>query len=169
MRRRAFFFAVAGLCLLLTACGYQWQGFGSPTLGSILGDGSKTIKIVKVEQASMFPWVPAFLRSLVRDEITLRKLAKWVDSGDSDYTLAIRMPSFQIRSYASNTEDVTLLNDATVQLELVVYHGASGAVAWRSGVVSYSERYENTRESVAIREVVTQAMYRALDRMQQNF
>lgn len=158
-----------GLCLSLTGCSYQWQGFHTPASTSVLGDGSKTLKIAYVEQASLYPWVSYTLRSMARDEITLRKLAKWVDEGESDYTLGIRMPSFHISSYSSNREDVTLLYSANVQLELVVYHGASGAVAWRSGLIQYSERYENPTESSAIREVMTQAMYRAMDRLQQEF
>lgn len=167
MRARAGLLAV--VCLLLASCGYQWQGFGNPTVSSVLGDGTKTLKIDRVEQSSMFPWVPYYLRSLIRDEVNLRKLAKWVDSGESDYMLTVRMPSFQIRSYASDAEDVTLLNSATVELELVIYNGSSGELVWRSGIVTYAENYENTRESVAIREVLTQAVYRVLDRMQQNF
>lgn len=169
MKMRARTGLLLVLCLWLGACGYQWQGLDNPTVDSVLGDGSKTLKIDKVEQSSMFPWVPYYLRSLIRDEVNLRKLAQWVDAGGADYTMTVRMPSFQIRSYASNAEDVTLLNAATVQLELIVYNGTSGAVVWRSGVISYAENYENTRESVAIREVLTQAVYRALDRMQQNF
>ena len=165
MRARAGLLVV--LCLLMGACGYRWQGFDDPAVGSVTGDGSKTLKIDRVEQSSMFPWVPYYLRSLIRDEVNLRKLARWVDSGDADYTMTVRMPSFQIRSYASDAEDVTLLNAATVQLEIVIADGTTGDVVWRSGVVAYSENYENTRESVAIREVLAQAVYRVLDRMQQ--
>lgn len=157
------------LCLMLTACGYQWQGFHTPAAYSVLGDGSKTLKIAYVEQSSLYPWVSYTLRSMARDEITMRKLAVWKDDGEADYTLGIRMPSFHISSYSSNREDVTLLYSANIQLELVVYHGTSGAVAWRSGLINYSERYENPTETAAIREVMTQAMYRVMDRLQQEF
>ena len=95
MRARAGLLVV--LCLLMGACGYRWQGFDDPAVGSVIGDGSKTLKIDRVEQSSMFPWVPYYLRSLIRDEVNLRKLARWVDSGDADYTMTVRMPSFQIR------------------------------------------------------------------------
>lgn len=157
------------VCLVLTACGYQWQGFHSPAASSVLGNGEKTLRIANVEQTSLYPWVPYFLRSLARDEINLRKLARLVDQGSSDYTMGIRVPSFLIRSYSSNAEDVTLLSTASVTLELILYHGASGAMAWRSGVISYSERYSGTSESEVIREVLTQALYRAMDRLQQGF
>lgn len=155
------------LCLLMVACGYQWQGFDNPTVDSVLGDGSSTLKIDSVEQVSMYPWVPYYLRSVIRDEVNLRKLARWVDSGYADYTMSVRMPSFLIRSYVSDAEDVTLLNAATVQLEIVIAKGTTGEVVWRSGVISYSENYENMQESVAIREVLIQAVNRGLERMQQ--
>lgn len=155
------------LCLLIGACGYQWQGFDNPTVDSVLGDGSSTLKMDSLEQTTMYPWVPYYLRSVIRDEVNLRKLARWVDSGDADYTMSVRVLSFLMRSYASNKEDVTLLNAAKVRLEIVIANGTTGEVVWRSGIISYSENYENTRESVAIREVLTQAVNRGLDRMQQ--
>lgn len=155
------------LCLLMGGCGYQWQGFDNPTVNSVVGDGSSTLKIGRLEQVTMYPWVPYYLRSIIRDEVNLRKLARWVDSGYADYTMDLRVPSFLMRSYASNAEDVTLLNAATVKLEIVITKGNTGEVIWRSGIISYSENYENTRESVAIREVLTQVVNRGLDRMQQ--
>lgn len=155
------------LCLLMGSCGYQWQGSDNLTVDSVIGDGSSTLKFGNVEQTSMYPWVPYYLRSIIRDEVNLRKLARWVDSGHADYTMSVRMPAFLMRSRVSDAEDVTLLNVAQVQLEIEISNGTTGEVVWRSGIISYSENYENTRESVAIREVLTQAVNRGLDRMQQ--
>lgn len=158
-------FAGLCLCVFLAACGYQLHGYDTPAVASVLGDGSKTLKITAVEQTSLYPWVPHFLRSLARDEINLRKLAQWVDDDDADYNMEIRVPSFQARSFVSDNKDVTLINSAIVELELVFYHGANGTVAWRSGIITYSERYEYSREGNVIQEALTQAMSRALDRM----
>jgi len=157
------------LCLAVAACGYQWQGVHRQASSSVLGDGSKTLRIASVEQSSIYPWVPYMLRSLAWDEITLRKLARLVDQGEADYTLEIRVPSFEIQSSIRDRDEVTLLSTATVRLELVVCHGGSGAVAWRSGVVSYSENYTEPRESTVIQEILTQALYIAMDRMQSAF
>lgn len=160
---------VSVFALSLVGCGYQWQGGENAPTSSVLGVGLSTVKIVDVEQSSLYPWVPYYLRSLMRDEISLRRLAKWQDEGEADYTMEIRMPSFSVSSYVSNTEDLTLLNSATVTLEVIVHDGGSGAVAWRSGLVAYSEHFENQREHVAIRELLREVVRRAVDRMQLRF
>ena len=136
---------------------------------SVLGDGSQTIKIERVEQVTMYPWVPYYLHSIVRDEVNLRRLAKWVDDGPADYLLTITMPSFNVRSSVSNRQDVTLLSSSTVTLELVVRSGRNGSVVWRSGAVSYSDTFETVDEASAIRNGLEEALDRALDRMQQKF
>ena len=163
--------AVCCLGLAVGGCGYQSDGFSSANsrAHSVLGSGSSTIKIDKVEQVTLYPWVQYHLRSVVRDEVTLRRLAKWVDSGKADYLLTVNMSGFKVRSSISNRADMTLLSDTTVSLELVVRSGKSGAVVWRSGVVRYTDKFETVDEPSAIRDGLNEAVRRALDRMQQQF
>ena len=72
------------VCLMLTGCGYVWRGQeGSLSENSVLGNGSKTLKIKSVEQTSLYPWLTYQVRSLVRDDIHARNLAKWVDDGQA--------------------------------------------------------------------------------------
>ena len=163
--------AACCLSLLAGGCGYSLDGYStsSSRAVSILGDGSSTLKIDKVEQVTMYPWVQYYLRGITRDEVNLRRLARWVDSGNADYLLTITMPGFRVRSAVSNYVDNTLLSDTVVQIELVVRSGKTGAVVWRSGVISYSDKFETVDESSAIRDGLKEALRRALDRMQQNF
>ena len=56
-----------------------------------------------------------------------------------------------------------------VQLELVVRSGKNGTVVWRSGVISYFDKYETVDEGNAIRDGLKEALRRAFDRMQQKF
>ncbi len=158
------------LALLVSACSYQWQGMESPSSVSILGNGEKTLKIAAVDQATLYTWLPYFVRNKVRDEIQLRKLAHFVEgSAPADYTMEIRVPSFQVRASSQDAEGVTLLTGATVQLEILIFQGQSNTLFWSSGPVVYQEIYEATREPEALREVLTQAVYRAVDRMQLAF
>lgn len=165
--------AAALCCLSLAAggCGYQSDGFTSSSsrAHSVLGRGDSTLKIEKVEQVTLYPWVQYHLHSVVRDEVTLRRLAKWVDSGKADYLLTVNMSGFKVRSSISNRADNTLLSDATVALELIVRSGRSGSVVWRSGVVRYTDKYETVDEPSAIRSGLNEAVRIALDRMQQSF
>lgn len=163
--------AVCCLSLLAGGCGYELDGYStsSSRAESVLGDGNQTIRIDKVEQVTMYPWVQYYLRGIARDEVNLRRLARWVDSGNADYLLTINMPGFRVRSSISNSVDNTLLSDTVVQLELVVRSGKSGTVVWRSGVISYSDKFETVDEASAIRDGLKEALRRALDRMQQKF
>ena len=53
------------VCLMLTGCGYVWRGQeGSLSENSVLGNGSKTLKIKSVEQTSLYPWLTYQVRSL---------------------------------------------------------------------------------------------------------
>lgn len=159
------------LAFFVGGCGYNLDGYssGSSRAVSVLGDGNQTLKIDKVEQVTIYPWVQYYLRGITRDEVNLRRLARWVDSGNADYLLSIIMPGFRVRSFISNRVDNTLLSDTTVQLELIVRSGKSGAVVWRSGVVSYFDRFETVDEASAIRDGLKETLRRAFDRMQQKF
>lgn len=163
--------AVCCFGLLVGGCGYQSDGFStaSSRAHSVLGNGDSTIKIEKVEQVTLYPWVQYYLHGLVRDEVTLRRLAKWADSGKADYLLTVNMTGFKVRSSISNRADMTLLSDTTVALELIVRNGRTGAVEWRSGMVRYHDKIETVDEPSAIRDGLKEAVRRALDRMQQKF
>ena len=110
-----------------------------------------------------------YIRGLVRDEVNLRRLARWVDDGKSDYLLSVNMTGYYERSSISNRLDNTLLTDTIVTLELVVRSGRSGAVVWKSGPVRYYDEYEVVDEDSAVREGLKETVRRALDRMQQKF
>lgn len=156
-------------CLMLAGCGYVWRGQeGSRSENSILGAGNKTLKIKSVEQTTLYPWLPYMIRSQVRDEINARALAKWVDSGASDYTLTVRIPSFQIRS-SGEYRNQNLLFTATITMEFLVYDGKTNTEVWRSGIITYDENYENANEETAIKEIIQMALRRCMDSLQQRF
>ena len=162
---------VCGLSLLVGGCGYQLDGFSSASsrAHSVLGDGNSTIKFDKVEQITLLPWVQYYVRGVVRDEMTLRRLARFVDDGKADYLLTVNMTGFSVRSSISNRVDNTLLSTTTVSLEVIVRSGKSGGVVWKSGRVSFSDKFEVVDEDMAVREGLKEAVRRALDRMQQEF
>lgn len=161
--------AVCCVLFLLYGCGYAIQGFDSPAHDSVLGNGTCTLKLNKIEQSTLYTWVPYFIGSKLRDEVYLRKLAVWVDFAPADYLISVRMPIFFVDAYASDETDKTILNQATLELEILVENGKTGETVWRSGVIRYSDRYENRSEEQAVQEAITQAIHRSLDRMQIKF
>lgn len=161
--------AVLMACLLLAGCGYTWRGErGSLSENSVLGAGNKTLRIKDIDQTTLYPWLPYMIRSQVRDDINARGLAIWKDNGATDYTLTVRVPSFQIRSYGEY-KDRTLLFTATIQMEFIVFDGRTNTEVWRSGLISYSEQYENANEEQAIKETISLAIRRCMDSLQQRF
>lgn len=155
--------------MLLSGCGYTVQGFDSPAHDSVLGNGGSTLKLNTVEQSTLYTWVPYFIGSTLRDEVHLRKLAVWVDSKPADYLISVRMPLFFVDAYASDETDKTILNQASMEFEIIVDDGKTGETAWRSGIIRYTERFENRSEEQAVKEAITQAIRRSLDRMQIKF
>lgn len=171
MDRRVFIKTVPLLlgAILTPGCGYVWRGQeGSLSEESVLGTGKKTLKLKAVEQSTLYPWLPYVIRSQIRDDITARGLAQWVDTGASDFTLTIRVNSFQIRS-SGQYESQTQLFTATINMEFIVYNGSTNTVAWQSGPLFYSDNFENNNEEEAIREVLTMSIRRGVDLMQQRF
>lgn len=170
MKKLLAFLVVFTLCGVLAGCGgYVWRGQeGSLSEDSVLGNGSKTLRFKSVEQTTLYTWLPYAIRSQVRDDITQRGLAKWVDSGPSDYTITVKVHSFQITG-SGQYEARNQLFTATINMEFIVYNGATNTVAWNSGPMFYSDNFESNNQESAIREVVTMSIRRGMDRMQQRF
>lgn len=172
----AFFprWALAGLALLLCTallggCSYTWKGQQSAhSSNSVLGDGTKTVRIRDVEHSTLYAWMPYSVRSLLRDEINARRLASWQDSGQADYELSVRIPTFTVQAYGQSRETNQLFT-VTMSLELQVFDGHTNEQVWRSGLISYAERYQSVNEERAIDEAIRNIMLRAVDSMQNTF
>ncbi len=163
--------AVSVLCPgLLAGCGYTWRGQkGNLSADSVLGDGSKTLRMGKVEQVTLYPWVPYAIRSQLRDEINARGLARWVDGKTADYTLGVKLTGSTIRSYSDTASGMAQLSQVRISLVLTVYDGHTNNQVWTSGTVSYSDTFEFENDETAVRETLTECVRRALDRLQQRF
>ena len=159
------------ICLLFSGCGYHLDGFGSygGSSRNVLGDGTAKLKIEQIEHNLLYPWISYYARGILRDEVELRRLGRWVDEGDADYLITVSIPGFRARSTVSNRDSSTLLNSTTVQLELIVRNGKTGSLVWRSGVISYQDWHEVIDQDAVLREGLVETMRRALDRMQQKF
>lgn len=156
------------LCLLLAAnlsgCGYGLAQ-DEPT---VLGSTDVTLKVTGVEQPTLFPWVVYTVRSSLRNEITARNLAVWVDSGQADYNMHVKVNSFTMRSSVSSRADVTLIYTGTVSMTVIISRGSDNAEVWRN-TISYSNEFDNDTEEEAGRRLFTQAVRRMAQSMRDNF
>lgn len=154
------------LCLGLTGCGYHLAA-DSP---SVVGDGTRTLKIKGVDYPTLQPWLPYSIRSVLRDEVGARHLAQWVDSGPADYEIQINVKSYTTREWMRDEVDtVTRLYSASMSLEAIIYDGSTNEEIWNSGQVSYSDRLQNPNEQLAAGELITQIVRQLADKMRDVF
>lgn len=156
------------LCLFATAplggCGYGL----SSDMPTVLGSNESTLCLTGVEQPTLYPWVVFTVRSAMRDEINARNLATWVDSGNSDYTMHIKVNSFTMRGAVSSSTDETLLYTGSVSMTVVISRGSDNTEVWRN-TIRYSENFDNETEEDAARILFIQASRRLADSMRNTF
>ena len=139
--------------VILTGCGYSV----TPSImekKSVLGDGTKTVRIVKAEQETMLTWPAYYARNILQEEINKRQLAKFVSFGPVDYELEILIPRFVTNDFfkytSTNSAAVVTANE---QVEIIVRDASTKIIHWRSGLVSYTEIYEGTSWEEAVQEL----------------
>ena len=154
-------------CLMgLTACGYKTAAF-SP---SILGDGSKTLKIKEVDSPTLDVWLPHAIRSSLRNEVNARHLARWVDDGPADYEISIKITAFTQREGIHDRYDNPLLYDNRLEVVATVYDGATNKEIWRSGSIAYSDRDQNAVDTrTSADAIVNRTMYLVADALRNTF
>ncbi len=153
------------LTLLLGGCGYHLAS-SSP---SIIGDGTKTLKIKGVDSPTLHAWLPNAIRSRLRDEIGARYLAKWVDSGSADYEIQINVLDFSTREWIRTEQDTSQVYSTSLRIEAIIYEGSTNKEIWRSGSIGYSEYSENADEKQASADIITQVVRKLADKMRNTF
>ena len=149
----------------ISGCGYQLAS-NSP---SIIGDGTRTLKVKGVDSPTLHPWLPHIIRSELRNEIGARYLARWVDSGSADYEMQINVLNFSTREWIRTELDTTQLYATSLTLEAIIYDGSTNKEIWRSGPLSYSEREEHANEKAASGYIITQVIRKLADTMRKAF
>jgi hypothetical protein len=156
------------LCLAaLFLCGGCGYGLSSD-MPTVIGDSRSTLKISSVEQPTLYPWVVYTVRSSIRDEITARNLATWVEGGESDYSMHIKVNSFTMRGAVTTRADQPLLYTGSVRITVSIYKESDNSESWRA-TIDYSDTFENETEEEAARLLFIQASRRLADRMRNTF
>lgn len=149
----------------LTSCGYRLAS----EMPSILGDGTKTLKIKNVDHPTMHAWMPYEIRSILRDEINARHMARWVDSGPADFEIEVKVVSYTTREWMRSEIDYSMLWRAALRIEAIVYRGDDNVEIWRSGPMSYDDIVESAEERSAANDLITQLIRRIVDKMRYTF
>jgi hypothetical protein len=157
---------LAGLILMaiLWGCAGYHLAADSP---SIFGQGRKSLKIKGVDHPTLQPELPHHIRSALRDEVTSRHLASWVDSGPADFEIQINVIYYTSRQWMRDRHDRTLLYTTTMALEAVVYDGSTNQEVWRSGRISYSDSLEQAQD--VMDPIIVQVIRQLVDNMRDKF
>ncbi|SHN67849.1 LPS assembly lipoprotein LptE [Desulfovibrio litoralis] len=162
---RFFWCLCFAFILILSGCGYQ----RATKFPSVIGDGTKTVRIKSVDNPTMNTTIGYLLRSQLREEISARHMAKWVDSGVSDYTLELKIKQFTDRGETFDDTFNTQLYNINLTLNLIVYDGVSNKKVWESGYISETDFSERLIDRDNSEELATLLMRRIVDQMKNNF
>ena len=160
---------VCVLAVSLAGCGYGFGTESASVLEPTAPGTLPTIKVKSVENPTLYPWLSYLVRSELRDELAARGIAQWVDSGRADYEISIKIESFQMRSWFTDSEDRTTLFSPTMTLTGIVHRGDSNAEVWRSSALSYTQSYETAQERVAAADLTRELVRRLITRMRSAF
>lgn len=161
---------VFGKCLLVAlligllqawGCGYKLAA-EEP---SVIGSGDKTVKIKRVENPTLYPWLSHLMRTAVHDEVNYRKLGKWVDSGEADYELDIEVTQFRVSDHGYSREGTSVMYSASMTMILNVYDGSTNKLVWSSETLSLGRVYDTDNAQTATQELSRELIKRCMDRM----
>ena len=152
-------------CMLLSSCAYKL----ATEFPSVIGDGTKTVKIKGVDNPTLDTTIAYILRSRLREEITVRDMAQWVDSGPADYQLEIKIKQFSDRGETFDDNLRTRLYAINLTVNLEVYDGSTNKKIWESGNISESDFSELPNSKAGTNEIATLLMRKIADRMKQKF
>ena len=153
--------ALALLCLLQAGCGYKLAS-DEP---SVLGSGEKTVKIKRVENPTLYPWLSPQIRTIVHDEVNYRKLGRWVDSGEADYELDVEVTRFRVSDHGYSREGTSVMYSASMTMIISVYDGSTNKLVWNSGRIDLSRVYDTDGAQAAAQELSRELVRRGMDRM----
>ncbi len=160
------------VCLSMVSCGYQIHGSDAHSIQSsefAIIEENSTISIGIIEQSSIHMDIPFHVSSILRDEVALRRLGRWENTGKGDYMINVTIPTFRISSFEdANYKDVLIF---TIEISLIlnILDSKTGEEVWNSGVVSHTNNFEGPREEEAIADTLKEVMHLAFEDYQGNF
>ncbi len=132
----------------------------------MLPQGQKTLALAKVENPTLKTWLEPQLRADVRDEFASRNVATWRDSGESDFSLEIKILRYTESSYLTNEREETLKSVVDLRLEAKLYSSDEKLPIWESGPIDVQEYYYDDTDLEKARALAVSLASRELaDRM----
>ncbi|WP_052813030.1 LPS assembly lipoprotein LptE [Desulfonatronum thioautotrophicum] len=151
---------------LIFGCGYHFSASAPITLPR----GVSNIFISEVDNPTLEAWIDPFLRSRFREEFTRRAQVNWVDEGQAEAYVVLRIIAFTTETELSGAQDQTLRERATVVMETEFRSQLDDSLIWSSGHISDSETFETGTSSITAGErAIENAIRRTADGLGADF
>ena len=157
---------VLATSLALAACaGYRFAADAPVALPK----GVQTLAIKRVDIPTMDYWLEPRLRSLVRDEFTRRGALRWVDKGQADALLVIRVIRYTTSAYLWDANEQSVKRTVALLLAADIVNAQDNTQLWTSGDISVTESYYGDDELPAAEEAAQMAVRVLADRLGNGF
>lgn len=139
----------------LAGCGYGFN-YGD----TVLPKDSNTLAIAEVVNPTTYSWLEHRLRSVVRDEVIRKGVAKWTSVEDAEYLLYLNIEKYTRQTAVSGAKDQTLQSTASIFVEGVIRSADEREIIWRSGLIGKGWRFEKGHDKAD--NIVTDLVAREL-------
>lgn len=170
--RRTRILAALLLLLALAACpggcGYRFAGVKDEA-PFVLPAESRKLWLKSVENPTVETWLGPAIRSLLRDEITNRGQAQWVDKDEATAWVEVVVDDFTTETTVTGEQDESLKYSAAITMIVTIRSALDGRLLWSSGSVGANESFYGAETHAARVSAVELAVERAVDRMSQKY
>ena len=152
----------------LSGCGYQFAG-AKGKAPFVLPPENRKLWLKSVENPTVETWLGPTIRSLLRDEITNRGQAVWVDKDEANAWVEVVVEGFTTETSVTGDQDQSLKYSSAITMVVTIRSALNGKLLWSSGNVGANESFYGTEAYEARLSAVELAVERAVDRMSQNY
>ncbi len=163
---------LAALALLsLGGCGYKFTGqsISDEESVSVLAPQYRDLAIARIENPTVEPWLEPRLRSLLRDELTRRRLANWVDRSKATALITVYVKQYTRSTALAGQQDQSLKLSTGMTFSVRIRRAGDNLVLWDSGEQSQNESYYPGDADGADMRVTDLAIRRLADLMTQGY
>jgi hypothetical protein len=160
--RREGLYVLAALLLLTSGCAGYRLGSDAP---SVLPPDRRTLAISSVKNPTLRFRLEYRLRSLLRDELTNRNMAKWTEPDKAASLMSLVIHRFIVTSAVTDEEDKTTKYRVEFRLTAQIRDRESHAIFWESGEVVASESFQTADRGTAEQQALELAVRELADRM----
>ncbi|MCF8085584.1 MAG: hypothetical protein K9J48_01700 [Desulfohalobiaceae bacterium] len=133
---------IAGMALLLSACGYHFSSAAPLDLPRNM----ERLYLGEIEDPTTEPQLESRLRTSIRNEFTQRGDVQWVPRERAEGQLQVRIMSFSSSSKLENPEQETVRFEAVLRFQGRIFQSEDDALVWESRELTVRESYAQQSE-----------------------